>query len=238
MYQLEAWSNGGFEDTLVKPVDDPRQSLSRKKRRTSESVNVDVNKRDDDNSSDTDSDEDQAQKNISIITDTIGGTVTRLFRLSNAIRKSAKAHKTGEYRYGEEANKAITDLRLYTEDYIRFRFPRTPEPLRSALVGANALRLRRFYYQRSHRKRIALSVQRPHVDSISVQLPKIPDSAVYTDSTVESPRAKSVLVNNKLSFPPVPTTSECLRRRCWIQGYHKAHNVEVSISFTYLVMIT
>ncbi|TGJ87682.1 hypothetical protein E0Z10_g1081 [Xylaria hypoxylon] len=32
---------------------------------------------------------------------------------------------------------------------------------------------------------------------------------LYADSTVKVPRAKSVLVNNKLSFPPVPTTSEC-----------------------------
>ena len=221
----------------------------------SETGNAKVTERLDDDSSDADSDEDQAQKNISLITSTIGGSVTRLFRLSNAIRKSAKASRTskiGEYRYDEEANNAIAELRLYTECYIRFRFPQAPEPLRSALVEANALRLRRLYYQRSHRRRIALSIQRPQADPRSVQLPKIADSApavrfassmppkpgaidgkskptglppapvtyattarhsavraLYTDSTVEVPRAKSVLVNNKLSFPPVPTASEC-----------------------------
>ena len=241
--------------TIVKPIDDLRQTLSRKKRRISKTDKVMVTKRVDDDSSDTDSDEDQAQKNISLITYTIGGTVTRLFRLSNAIRKSAKASRTykiGEYKYDEEANNAITELRLYTECYIRFRFPQAPEPLRSAMVEANALRLRRLYYQRSHRRRIALSVQRPQADPRSVQLPRIPDSAptvrfapsmprkqtaidesskpaglppapttyattarhtavqaLYTDSTEEVPRAKSVLVNNKLSFPPLPTTSEC-----------------------------
>ena len=239
--------------TIVKPIDDPSQTPSRKKRRISERGNAEVTKRVDDDSSDSDGDEDQAQKNVSLITYTIGGTVTRLFRLSNAIRKSAKASRTckiGGYRDDEEANNAIAELRLYTECYIRFRFPRAPEALRSALVEANALRLRRLYYQRSHRRRIALSVQRPQAGPRSVQLPKIPDSApavrfassllpkprderskptnlppapityattarqtavgaLYADSTVEVPRAKSVLVNNKLSFPPVPTTSEC-----------------------------
>ena len=33
--------------------------------------------------------------------------------------------------------------------------------------------------------------------------------ALYANSMVEVPPAKSVMVNNKLSFPPVPTTSEC-----------------------------
>lgn len=241
--------------TIVKPIADAPQTPSRKKRRISKTGNVRVAKRVDDYSSDEDSDDDQAQKNFSLITYTIGGTVTRLFRLSNAIRKSAKAsrsYKIGQYRDDEEANTAVTELRLYTECYIRFRFPQTPEALRSALVEANAQRLRRLYYQRSHRRRIALSIQRPQADTRGVKLPKIPDispvvrfassvlpksesiderpkptslppapltyattarqtavGALYADSTVEIPRAKSVLVNNNLSFPAVPTTSEC-----------------------------
>jgi hypothetical protein len=241
--------------TIVKPIDDPPQTPSRKKQRISEKGDAEVTKRADNDSSDADSDEDQAQENVSLITYNIGGTVTRLFRLSSAIRKSAKAKRTykiGRYRDDEEANNAITELRLYTECYIRFRFPQAPEALRSALVEANALRLRRLYYQRSHRRRIALSVQRPQANPRSVQLLKIADSApavrfapsvqpkpktiderskptgpppapityattarqtavgaLYANSTVEVPRAKSVLVNNKLSFPPVPTTSEC-----------------------------
>ncbi|OBT76495.1 hypothetical protein VF21_03944 [Pseudogymnoascus sp. 05NY08] len=240
--------------TSLKPIDDPPQTPSRKKRRISERGNSEVTKRVDDDSCDSDSDDDQEQKNVSLITYTIGGTVTRLFRLSNAIRKSAKASRTSKierYRDDEEANNAITELRLYTECYIRFRFPRAPGALRSVLVEANAMRLRRLYYQRSHQRRIALSVQRPQADLRSIQLPKKPDSAaavrfssvppkprpiderskpngfppapityattarqtavgdLYADSTVEVSRAKSVLVNNKLSFPPVPTTSEC-----------------------------
>ncbi|MCJ1268484.1 hypothetical protein MMC22_008372 [Lobaria immixta] len=242
--------------TSLKPIiGGPPQTLSRKRRRISEAGNAEITQRVVDDSSDADSDEDQAQRNVSLITYTIGGTVTRLFRLSNAIRKSAKASrrsKIGEYKDDEEANNAITELRLYTECYIRFRFPRAPEALRSALVEANALRLRRLYYQRSHRRRIALSVQPPQADTKSVQQPKIPDNtpavrfassvppkpraiderskpaglppapvtyattarqtavgALYADSTVEVPQAKSVLVNNKLSFPPMPTTGEC-----------------------------
>ncbi|KAI9926349.1 hypothetical protein MW887_004113 [Aspergillus wentii] len=241
--------------TSLKPIDDPPQTPSRKKRRIAETGNAEVTKRVDDSSSDSDSYDDEEQKNVSLITYTIGGTVTRLFRLSNAIRKSAKASRTykiGGYNDDEEANNAIAELRIYTECYIRFRFPHAPEALRSALVEANALRLRRLYYQRSHRRRIALNVQRPQAGPTSVQLPKIPDStpavrfapsvppkqraiderpkptilppapityattarqtavgALLADSTSEVPRAKSVLVNNKLSFPPVPTTSEC-----------------------------
>jgi hypothetical protein len=216
---------------------------------------VEVTKRFGDDSSDSDSDEDQTQKAVSLITYTIGGTVTRLYRLSNAIRKSATASRTSkirEYRDDEEANNAITELRLYTECYISFVFPQALQALRSALVEANALRLRRLYYQRSHRRRIALSVQQPQADPKGVQLPKMPDrvpavhfassvqlkpkaideslkptqlppapvtyattaqqtviGALYAESTVAIPRAKSVLVNNKLSFPPVPATSEC-----------------------------
>jgi len=56
------------------------------------------------------------KKNVSLITYTIGGTVTRLFRLSNAIRKSAKASRTckiGGYRDDEEANNAIKETPLH-----------------------------------------------------------------------------------------------------------------------------
>lgn len=241
--------------TTVKPIDDLPQTPSRKRQRISEHGDSEVTRRADDDASDSDSDVDQAEENISKITDTIGGTVTRLFRLSNAVRKSAKANrarKIERYRDDEEANNAIAELRLYTECYIRFRFPMAPDSLRSALVEANALRLRRLYYQRSHRRRIDLSVQSPQTTPAVVQLPKIKESApavrfassvlpnpatinktsgpacpppvpvtdattarqtavgaLYAKSTTEVPLAKSVLVNNKLSFPQIPPTHEC-----------------------------
>jgi hypothetical protein len=34
-------------------------------------------------------------------------------------------------------------------------------------------------------------------------------AALYAKSTTEVPQAKSVLVNNKLSFPPIPPTEQC-----------------------------
>ena len=239
----------------MKPVDDSAKNPSRKKQRISEKGDSQVTKTVADDASDTDSDEDQAEENVLKITHTIGGTVTRLFRLSNAVRKSAKAnraHKMERYRDDEEANNAIAELRLYTEHYIRFRFPHASESLRSALVEANALRLRRLCYQRSHRRRIGLSVQHPQTKTSTLQLPNIVNSApavhfapsmlpkpvtinrrveptgsppvpitnattarqtavgaLYAKSTTDVPRAKSVLVNNKLSFPPIPPTSEC-----------------------------
>ncbi|KAK4553669.1 hypothetical protein LTR86_009167 [Recurvomyces mirabilis] len=239
----------------LKPVDNASRPPSRKLRRVSTAGRAD--RRPDDESSDSDDGEDQAQRNDHLITFTIGGTVTRLLRLSNAVRKSAQAsrrYKIEEYTADEEATTAIAELRLYTDCYIRFRFPNIPEPLCSTLVEANALRLRRLYYQRSHRRRIALSVQRPQVDPKKiVTLPKMAESrpavrfaptfqakpgaigdrstnatsvpaapltyattarqttarALYADSAVGTARAKSVMVNNKLFFPPVPPTDEC-----------------------------
>lgn len=240
---------------LVKPIDQPPQSPTSKKRRLSRSGIAEVTKRVEDDSSDTDSDEDQAEKNASLITYTIGNTLTRLFRLSNAIRKSSKdsrANKIREYQDDEETTNAITELRLYTDCYIRIRFPEAPDALRLALAEANALRLKRLCYQRSHRRRIGPSLHTPLAQTRGFPLPKMTENApsvrfasgispqprdsarmpnrtaippapvtyattarqtavraLYADSSVEVPRAKSVLVNNKLLFPPLPDTNEC-----------------------------
>ncbi|KAF5988821.1 ankyrin repeat domain-containing protein [Fusarium bulbicola] len=215
-------------------------------------TNSEITRRGNDGASDSDSDADPAEENIAKITETIGGTLTRLVRLSNAVRKSAKANrarKIENYKNDEVANKAIDELRLYTKCYIQFRFPEATETLRAALVEANALRLRRLCYQRTHRRRIDLSIQKPNATPAAVQLPKttgipqvarfgpnvLPTSfatnkmpaavpapatnattarqtavaALYTKPTTEIPGAKSVLVNNKLTFPPMPPTQEC-----------------------------
>lgn len=244
----------------VKPIEDPPQIRisSRKRQRISEH-NEGIAR------SDSDSDLDQAEENMLKITDTVCGTVTRLFRLSNAIRKSAKANrarKIERYTDDEEANKAIAELRLYTDCYIRFRFLMAPDALRSALVEANALRLRRLYYQRSHRRRTDMRILSPEATPKGVQLPKMNESpptirftssvpqkpttsnkmsgptrpppvpvtnattarqtaVLYAKSTTEVPRAKSVLVNNKLSFPPIPPTKEC--RFCGVIIEYKNH---------------
>lgn len=243
--------------TTVKPInnDPPPQTPSRKRQRISEHADSRLTRRDDDDASDSDSDVDQAEENFSKITDTIGGTVSRLFRLSNAVRKSAKTNralKIERYTDDKEANEKIEELRHYTKCYIEFRFPMAPESLRLAMMEANALRLRRLYYQRSHRRRIDLTVQNPQTKPPEVQLPKIKESApavrfapsalpkpattnrtsgqggapvvpvttattarqtavgaLLAKSVTEVPRAKSVLVNNKLSFPPLPPTQEC-----------------------------
>ncbi|KAF5723716.1 ankyrin repeat domain-containing protein [Fusarium mundagurra] len=215
-------------------------------------TNSEITRRDNDGASDSDSDADPEEENIAKITETIGGTLSRLVRLSNAVRKSAKANrarKIENYNNDEEANKAIDELRLYTKCYIEFRYPEAMEALCSALVEANALRLRRLCYQRTHRRRIDLSIQQPNATPAAVELPKItanapvarfgpnvlPKSfainkmpaavpapatnattarqtavaALYTKPTTEIPGAKSVLVNSKLSFPPIPPSQQC-----------------------------
>ena len=247
----ETGANKSFD--TVKPIDQrPPQTPSRKRQRISVHGDSGPSRMTDDYSSDSDSDMDPAEGNILKITETIGGTMTRLFRLSNAVRKSAKANRARKiqmYTDDQEANKAIEELRLYTKCYIKFRFPEAPETLRTALVEANALRLRRLYYQHSHRRRIDLSIQIPGPSPVAVVLPKMDESmptvrfapnpmskpatitkmpapspapatnattarqtavaALYAKSTTEVPRAKSVFVNNKLSFPPMPLTQQC-----------------------------
>jgi hypothetical protein len=237
----------------VKPINNrPPPNSSRKRQRILVHTNLEITRRGNDGASDSDSDADPAEENIVKITETIGGTLTRLVRLSNAVRKSAKANrarKIENYKNDEEANKAIDELRLYTKCYIEFRYPEAMEALRSALVEANALRLRRLYYQRSHRRRIDLSIQKPKATPAAAHLPKITGNAptvrfgpnvlpktpatnkmaaavpapatnattarqtavaaLYTKPTTEIPGAKSVLVNNKLSFPPIPLTQQC-----------------------------
>lgn len=209
----------------------------------------------DDDANDINSDEDRADKNTSLLTYTINGTVTRLFRLSNAIRKSAKAsraQKLKDYEVDENTQSAIDELRLYTDCYIRFRFPEAPESLRCALIEANASRLRRLSYQRLHRRRIALNIEQVQAGQIKLPVPKILEKpkivrfapkappkikvsnedfsrldyppapltyattarqteigALYAKSTTEVPRAKSIMVNNELSFPPIPQQNEC-----------------------------
>ncbi|KAE8155311.1 hypothetical protein BDV25DRAFT_167726 [Aspergillus avenaceus] len=198
---------------------------------------------------------DLAKDNTLKITEGIARTVTQLLRLSNTVRQSAiadRAREIGRYTDDEDANNAIAELRLYTECYIRFRFPMAPESLRSALVEANAMRLRRLYYERSYRRRITLSAQNPQTTPTIVRLPRRKGSALvirfgsgilpkpvttkgilepagppsmpvmnattarnsairasHTESRIEPPRPESALVNNRMSFPPIPPTHEC-----------------------------
>ena len=56
----------------------------------------------DESSSDSDSELDQAEENISKITFTIHGTIERLFRLSNALRRSAKANRAHKIEWMHE----------------------------------------------------------------------------------------------------------------------------------------
>ncbi|KAJ0381907.1 hypothetical protein COL922a_013617 [Colletotrichum nupharicola] len=130
-------------DTLLslKRIDDgPPHITSRKRQRISAQGSSKVTRRSDYDTSDSESDVDPAEGNILKVKETIGGTITQLFRLSNAARGSAKANRARKIESydDKDANKAIDELRIYTRCYIEFRFPEAPEALRSALVEANA----------------------------------------------------------------------------------------------------
>ncbi|KAL7936383.1 ankyrin [Trichoderma chlorosporum] len=256
--------------TSLEPISEPLTPPRRKRQRISESYSAEVVRRDDnDNDNDDDNDdndndesdsdiyEDRTKKNYSKIFKLLGGTLWELHSLSFAtciprISKDDWASNIAAYRNDEEANKAITEIRLYTECYIRFRFPKAPDALRSALIEANAFRVRRMFYLRSHRRRISSRVQNPQASLPDAQLPNVeesvpavrfpssvpPQAATINDASrqidllllqatnlistkkiylefsygghsIKLPPAKSVLVNNRLSFPPIPSTQDC-----------------------------
>jgi hypothetical protein len=148
----------------VKPLKNrPTRDTSAKRQRVVKRERLGVKSKAKDNSSDSDNDVDPAEENVLKITETIGGTLTRLFRLSNSVRRSGKtnrARKIMAYSLDERSNKAQAELREYTRSFLRIRFPMAPkssDKLFKALVEANALRFKRLHYQQSHRIRIDLS---------------------------------------------------------------------------------
>lgn len=155
---------------------------------------------------------DQAERNISIITYIIDGTVRRLVRLSDVVRESAKKGqglKMAIYVYDKEANKATAELRRDTECYIHCQFPGAPDSLRSALVTANTMRLRRLYYQRRHPRRIDLRVEHLQTTATILHLAKTKESA-------PSMPPKPTTVNNPsgpAGPPPVLVTNATTARQ-------------------------
>ncbi len=90
----------------------------------------------------------------------IDEAIEELGTLSQTIQNSFPANRAREIeRYGddEETNGAMDKLRGITNCYIDSLFPEVPDALRSALVEANAMRLRRLYYERSPPGRISCS---------------------------------------------------------------------------------
>ncbi|KAK0710343.1 hypothetical protein B0T26DRAFT_679630 [Lasiosphaeria miniovina] len=214
--------------TTVKPIDDrPPHITSRKRQRISVQGSSEVTRRSNYDTSDSESDVDPAEENILKVTETVGGTITRLFRLSNAVRRSAKANRARkiESYNDKDANKAIDELRLYTRCYIEFRFPEAPESLRSALVEANAWRLRRLYYQRSHRRRIDMSIQSSPTTPSVVQLLKMTGSAP-TVRFAPSPLSKPE-TNNAPVRSPAPVTNATTARQTAVAALYAKSTTEV-----------
>jgi hypothetical protein len=143
---------------LVKSPDDRRpQNPTTKRQRVSKLASLRFESREQETARNAEKNTDPAEENVLLIKMNIGGAVTRLIRLSNAVRKSSRtnrARKIEAYKVDEVASKAIDDLRFYTRSFIKFRFPFAPEELCSALVEANALRFKRLHYQQSHESRM------------------------------------------------------------------------------------
>ncbi|CAH0001002.1 unnamed protein product [Clonostachys byssicola] len=196
---------------LLDIIRDTLLSRDRKRQRT----NLEITRRGNDDASDSDSDADPAEENRVKIVKDIGGTITRLNRLSKAARESAKANRARKietYKNDEEANKAIDELRLYTKSYIEFRYPKATEALRSALVEANAVRLRRMYYQRSHRRRIDLTIQQPQAIPLAVHLPKITENAPAVRFAPNVP-PKTPATSKMAAAVPAPATNATTARQ-------------------------
>ena len=229
------------------------RSLSEQKRKSTETPQHDSSRS---SSSDSEWEEDvDSQDTADWINCSIGGTITRLLRLSNAIRKSASAarnQRIATYAQNNEVDEEVAELAKFTECYVAFRYPEANATLRTRLVEANCLRRRRLLYQTSHRKRLAGEQPKPmtpativdpeistsmlsqnleerpkSISNQSARL-KLPQSSmpprsetrastaiesrlqsIYAKSSLDRPRAQSVIQNSRLSFPPVPTSDDC-----------------------------
>lgn len=148
---------------------------------------------------------------MSIIRTIIGKAVTRLLRLSRTIRDSAepgRALEMDRYTDDEDALNAMAELGHYTEFYIRLRFPRAPDLLRSALVEANAWRLGRLLHRQRHPRRIDLTSENPQTSPIVSQPAETEGSA----PGVLPERATINETSRSASAPPVLVTNETVVR--------------------------
>ncbi|KID83965.1 ankyrin [Metarhizium guizhouense ARSEF 977] len=102
----------------------------------------------------------------------------------------------------------MDELRFYTEYYIRLRFPRAPDLLRSALVEANAVRLGRLLHQRRHPRRIDLTAENPKTTPTVAQPAETEESA----PDVLPERATINETSGPASVPPVLVTNETVIR--------------------------
>lgn len=144
------------------------------------------------------------------VVNTIGETVLQLKLLCMAAEKSARTNwdlKIKRYIDDEEVNNAVAEIRLETECYIRSRYPMAPEFLRSALVEANAFRLRRLCYQRSHPRRIGFSLEEPQTSPPDVQLPKIKESSPAGLAPTVLPEPVTTDKGSGQSGPQVPASN-------------------------------
>jgi len=194
---------------LVKPLDDrPPKTSSIKRQRVYQLANSVAASRAKATARATENKADPAEENVVMIKETIGGALTRLFRLSNTIRKSSRtnrARKIKAYNVDEVTSKAVDGLRDYTRIFMKFRFPLAPEKLCSALVEANAMRLKRLHYQQSHGNRIDLG---------NVQIPDRPPAVIPKAMMGASTLTPTPSVPPKLSttsalstYAPVPVTN-------------------------------
>lgn len=110
---------------------------------------------------------------------------------------------------------------IYTERSIDIRFAKVPEALHAALVEANALRLRRLYYQRPHR----LSIQNPETTSAVVQHLK------WTESTPDARFVRSVLPKpaktNKMPAPSLVPANATIAQQTALAAIYAIFTTEV-----------
>ncbi|KJK75282.1 hypothetical protein H634G_09300 [Metarhizium anisopliae BRIP 53293] len=112
------------------------------------------------------------------------------------------------YTDDEDALNAMAELGHYTEFYIRLRFPRAPDLLRSALVEANAWRLGRLLHRQRHPRRIDLTSENPQTSPIVSQPAETEGSA----PGVLPERATINETSRSASAPPVLVTNETVVR--------------------------
>ncbi|KAM5474249.1 hypothetical protein MauCBS54593_001822 [Microsporum audouinii] len=152
---------------------------------------------------------------LSATDERIGGTITRLFRISNATRRSAtisRLRRVVKSTNNDEANRLAEETQEYTRAYIRWNFPEIPNALQDALVEANVMRFKRLYYLQGHRGR------RTHLDPDPRPAPNSPKPAQEQKGTTTStihpqPSPKHVVEQVALSGPSTHSVTHATTAR-------------------------
>lgn len=155
-------------------------------------------------------DEEEIEKSILLINRTVEATMAQLLRFNIGASDVLRAFRMAAYEIDNNIYNAIIDLRCYTDSYTRSQLSVKTEAFRASMVEANALRLQRICYQRTHRRQDPLRFHHPVADLANVQFPSSP-AGLRIQHFFSSVPLKATDIVGRVRMPdrlpPVPTTT-------------------------------